>query len=357
MQATRDQITVGVVIPAVSSKLMQIPDVREVKDVLNRISGMMGLKYNLMTAYCGGKFYREWYHLAEGDVIWIEYPEDKLPDKLKEIAAKEAASRAEKLFIPRKKAALPIIAPTNGTRIPSVYEGNLGYSGSFVQRPAPAPVLPLPLKKAATVDYLAGDLFHQPTNTFVPKGVKYWENNSGNPQGFGNPASLEQYGTTGNYQRYPSRPPPTASITNPQARWSIAGIDSSVMLRDHSMFTKNYRKGKINPMIRINFKFWTGQDVPLQLHPENRISTIVKSLIAMMKTGKEGVTPDLLVFKGPNPGQKITLEDKMITLFPEHPAEIDIEVSLAGAEQEDTDTKMDYGGDYWKAFVKEQLFS
>ncbi|TGJ65044.1 hypothetical protein EYR41_009049 [Orbilia oligospora] len=333
MPTTQDQVTVGVVIPAVSSKLMQIPDVREVKDVLNRISGMMGLKYNLMTAYCGGKFYREWYHLAEGDVIWIEYPEDKLPDKLKEIAAKEAASRAEKLFIPRKKAALPIIAPTN------------------------APVLPLPLKKAPTVDYLAGDLFHQPTNPFVPKGAKYWENNSGNLRGFGNPSSLEQYGTTGNYQRYPARPPPTASITNPQARWSIAGIDSSVMLRDHSMFTKNYRKGKINPMIRINFKFWTGQAVPLQLHPENRISTIVKSLIAMMKTGKEGVTPDLLVFKGPNPGQKITLEDKMIALFPEHPAEIDIEVSLAGTEEEDTDTKMDYGSDYWKGFVKEQLFS
>ncbi|KAK6499383.1 hypothetical protein TWF506_004010 [Arthrobotrys conoides] len=340
MSSPEIKVTVGVVIPSVSSRMLQIPDVREIKDVLNRVSGMLNLNYNLMTAFCGGKVYREWFVLAEGDVVWITYPPDALPENLKESAAREVAREAEKPFSPRQKAALPIRAPSNDTNNNNIYQRDLGYSGTFIQRPGP--VRPLPLNKAPTIDYLTGDLFQQPTKPFVPKGNKHWENTYGNYQNLVAPGSTEPYGNTGNFQRYPARPPPTGASLNPQQRWSIAGIDTSRGFSDTgNMFTKKYRKIKTNPAIRINFKFWTGQNIPLQLHPENRISTVVKSLIAMMKYGQEGVTPERLVFTGPNPNQPITLEDKMLVLFPDRPAEVDIQVTLAEEEEDVTDVKMD----------------
>ncbi|KAK6351879.1 hypothetical protein TWF718_005024 [Orbilia javanica] len=345
-----NRVTVGVVIPTVSSKLLKVHDVKEVKDVLNRISGMTGLDYPLMTAYCGGKRYHEWYFLAEGDVVCIDYPHEQLPDNLKALAAGGAAVGAEKPFVPRPKAALPIKAPmddagvrTGETKVTSIHQGGSGSSGSFNQ--LPSPVRPLPFDEALALDVLTRDPFAKGTVPSFSKGIEHWENKYPNYKNFGELAALqlEHLGTTGSLY-YPKAPTSTAPTSNNQSRWSIAVMDSNPIMKDTSiMFTKNYQKVKVNPMIRVNFRFWTGQEVPLQLHPENRISNIVKSLISMLKEGKEGVTPEILVFKGPKPNQTIRLQDKMSSVFPEQPAEVNIDVSLVGDDSGTSENEMSIG--------------
>ncbi|KAK6510141.1 hypothetical protein TWF481_004855 [Arthrobotrys musiformis] len=310
---------------------------------------MTGLDYSLMTAYCGGKLYREWYVLTEGDVVCIDYPNDKLPEGLKEKAAKEAASESEKPFVPRPKAALPIKTPTE---IVSAFQGDpQSVFGAQVQNPAPA--RQFGIGKTPAAEYHAGDPLQQLAVPSVPHGIKHWEKNFQNYQNLG---GLTGEGTT----TYPARPHLEAFAPRHQTRWSISKMDSTPLFSNSPMFTKNYRAIKTNPAIRVNFKFWTGQEVPLQLQPENRIRTIVKSLIAMMKGGNEGVTPERLIFKGPNPDQMITLEDPMSFLFPNQPAEVDVQVFLAEEEEEEAldvaDVSMKEPDEFWAIGLGKEPF-
>ncbi|KAK6517441.1 hypothetical protein TWF281_004098 [Arthrobotrys megalospora] len=314
-------VTVGVVIPIVSPRLVSIRDVKEVKDVLNRVAGMTRLEYGKMTPRCGGKLCPEWYCLAEGDVVCIDYPYEYLPDSLKELAAKEAAGDPAKLYVPRPKSALPIRAPADGFGQHQQTLGILGFPEPLIQ--LPAPVLPLPFQKGPIIDHLTGDPAPDFPLPAVPSGIQLWENNFQNFQG------------PGKFDAGPTRPRPTAIDSKYQPKWSALAIDKHPprpgppMGGLTSLFGPSYRKVKVNPVIRVNFEFWTGQEASLQLHPDNRISTVVHNLLSMLKDGKIDADPKRLIFIGPDPNQKIGLDDKMSSLFPHQPAEVNLKVFLA----------------------------
>lgn len=133
---------------------------------------MTRLEYGKMVPHCGGKLCPEWYCLAEGDVVYIDYPYDKLPNSLKELAAKEAANSPGKLHVPRAKAVLPIKAPDDGA---GSYHRTLGFPGPFIELPPPA--IPLPFHKAPVIDHLTGEPALESSLPSVPYGIQQWENN------------------------------------------------------------------------------------------------------------------------------------------------------------------------------------
>ncbi|KAK6524057.1 hypothetical protein TWF694_005722 [Orbilia ellipsospora] len=115
MMTTR--VNVGVVIPNISNKMVRIRDVNIIRDVMNRVAGMTSLEISLMVVRRGGKVATEWMHLYEGDLVYIDYPNSKIPPHLKERAVKEATTKP--VFVtPRAKAAIPIRPPkdANNTR-------------------------------------------------------------------------------------------------------------------------------------------------------------------------------------------------------------------------------------------------
>ncbi|KAK6338404.1 hypothetical protein TWF730_002466 [Orbilia blumenaviensis] len=303
------RLTVGVILPSISQTLAHMQNVQHIKDVLNRVAGQYGLDYNLMTASCGGKVRTEWYKLTEGEVVSIDYPYEQLPEKYKGSAADGASGDPRMPRGSRANAAVPIKAPEQ--------------SGSQENIP-------------------------QAADNGTSSRINKW--------------MAKVYGSEGNLRDLTMSKrdsPRERHHQNPTSRRRsgifTVGINTetnSVRSTASSVFGQGSRKTH-NPVTRVIFKCWTGQHIPIQLHPENRIATIVKSLIRSLQDKGEGITPDQLIFRNADTYEIIPSEDKMSFIYPDRPAEVYILVDQNPSKEptsagEKVDVTVDEADDSWE---------
>ncbi|KAF3938371.1 hypothetical protein ABW19_dt0206641 [Dactylella cylindrospora] len=77
---------------------------------MNRVCGMVNLDIKLMKVKRGGQFTPEWYQLNDGDVLYIDYPPDKIPVHVLEKANPHSGVSRQVLALglPQPIAAVPV---------------------------------------------------------------------------------------------------------------------------------------------------------------------------------------------------------------------------------------------------------
>ncbi|KAJ6260725.1 hypothetical protein Dda_4954 [Drechslerella dactyloides] len=220
------------------------------KDVMNRVAGMTRLEVKHMCPRRGGKIAPRWHLLVEGDVVYIDYPADKIPPELKRRCEKDVAQLATSSPItPRQRSAIPIVSPKEAVARPPLPmpENTLIDLSNYENQPSLREIIGLEFLPASTPEEdTKGDCTCPELSGNLTPGISAIDPEPAAPV---------------------SKVPETASDSSPQVQ---------------------------NKLIRILFSFWFGKRYSIEMHPEGRIADITPILNAVLRQGNVAATVEQL---------------------------------------------------------------
>ncbi|KAF3902205.1 hypothetical protein ABW21_db0208279 [Orbilia brochopaga] len=249
---------------------------------MNRVAGMTRLEVRHMCPRRGGKIAPGWFRLAEGDLVYLDYPPDKIPLALKQRCEREAAQLApSSLAARRPKAAIPIVSPNKvaPSELRSLEDTLIDLSVNENERSIGS-ILDLDLLSSTAPD----------------ENLEF---------GCISPQVVPQ----------PVKEAPGLLATD-------SGYDAS------SEGTASSLPQTTNRLIRIVFSFWFGKEYTLAMHPEGRIADVAPLLNAVLRQASVTATPEQLSYSVSHPDHIIEATDKIGSIFPHRPAEANIIVSV-----------------------------
>ncbi|KAK6359947.1 hypothetical protein TWF696_001071 [Orbilia brochopaga] len=254
------------------------------KDVMNRVAGMTRLEVKHMCPRRGGKKAPGWFLLAEGDVVYIDYPTEKIPIELKQRCEKEAARLAASSMATRRpKAAIPIVSPKEA-----------------------ASSLPAPSSEDTLIDLSINE--NKPSIQDI-LGLDFLPTTA--------PVASQQDSCT--------VPESLQPLVSPALETRATTPDFSVCSDSASSSHPQTSK----KLMRIIFSFWFGKKYALEMHPEGRIADVAPILNAVLKQADTAATVEQLSYSASDTEQKVGAMDKIGSIFPSGPAEGIITVSLS----------------------------
>ncbi|EPS45762.1 hypothetical protein H072_233 [Dactylellina haptotyla CBS 200.50] len=297
-------VTVGVVIPNISQKMVKIGDVENILDVMKKVSKMTSMHTSSMLARRGGKIAETWHAVLEGDVIYIDYPKDLIPKILIERASTDPANKRAPIT-PRPKAVIPIKSPVD----------------KLVYQTGPEKFN----------DNTLIDISDSPTSNDNPTV------NTNDTKMIYSTASLNSGGGS-----------------DPDTDGAYFGIEllgrvsSQVQLPPGVLIPLKSRKNATNSAdsIRVIIKFWSGHELSLTTSLETKIGDMISIITKRLAIGGTHTESEDLELLGPFKN-KLDLTDKLKDIATDPcSGEFIISVNMkAGAESNSDQETIDYFSD------------